>query len=508
MTTEGIFDFKTPVKKKEDPQAFLKPVEQAPVQNVLPDKFFIIKPWKHQLDAINRAIKMYNYAFFFEVGAGKTLATINTLRFRYFQENRVMKTLILCPVVVCENWRREFLKNSKVDKSKLIILKGSGKKRVETILDSTKEDTGKIFITNYEALQMDPLFEAIRAWGPEVIVADEVQRLKSPKAVRTKKAIKLGDMAKHRYILSGTPILNNPMDIWSQYRFLDKGASFDKNFVAFRAKYFIDKNAGMPKQKYFPDWKPRPGIAEEFSQKIYALASRALKKDCLDLPPLVKTQVFAEMSEDQMRMYATMKKAFVAYLEDRACVAQIALTKSLRLQQIVSGYFMDDEGKEHIYNDNPRVEVLRELLKDITPANKVIVWACFRENYKMIEKVLEEEKIPYRVLVGGMKDKDRQTAIDDFEKQEDVRVIVGNQGAGGVGINLIAANTMIYYSRDYSLEKDMQSEARNYRGGSEIHDKVTRIDIVTPGTIDDAILDALYSKKNMAEEILTWKNKI
>jgi SWI/SNF-related matrix-associated actin-dependent regulator of chromatin subfamily A-like protein 1 len=465
---------------------------------------YIIAPWEHQKKSIEIAINKRDFAFLFEAGTGKTGALINVLRYRFAVEKRVMRTLILCPVVVVENWKNEFKKHSKCEKN-VVLLKGSAKKRIELFESSPPES---IFITNYEALQMKDLHKKFLTWCPEIIVADESHRLKNSKANRTKLAWSLADVAKHRYILSGTPILNNPMDIWAQFRFLDLGQSFDKNFFVFRARYFVDKNAGMPSQKYFPNWKPRPGVAEEFSKKIYAKAMKADKSECLDLPPLVKTEIPVDMSSEQSRMYQSMKSHFIAYLKDKACVAQIALTRGLRLQQIVSGFFVSDDGSVHSYEDLPRLDALEDLLKDIVDDHKVIIWAAFRENYAQIATRLSKMGIPSVQLVGGMTDKARSEAVDSFQNSPSVRVMIGAPGAGGIGINLTSASYMIYFSRSFNLEHDIQSEARNYRGGSEVHQKITRIDLVTPSTIDDLILQALYRKSNIAEEILSWGGKV
>jgi SNF2 family DNA or RNA helicase len=467
---------------------------------------YLIQPWKHQLEAIEKASLQKDFAFLFEMGGGKTCATINTLRFQYTKEGRILKTIIFCPIIVCENWRREFKLHSKVF-SNVHILKGSQKERIKTFLTYHKESS--IFICNYESLQMEDLFNLFYAWMPEILVCDESQKIKNYKAKRTKAIIQLGDVSKHNYILTGTPILNTSMDIWAQYRFLDGGETFGKNFFIFRNQYFWDKNAGMPAMRYFPNWIPKESTYKELQEKIYKKGMRVLKKDCLDLPPLVKQKVFVELGPEQSSMYQQMKELFVAYLGDKACTAQIALTKSLRLQQIISGFFKNEEDEQEIqFKENPRNTALYELLEDIAPNEKVIVWACFRKNYEAISNICQKLEIPFCFITGGMTDKARQKNIDDFNNDPTFRVMIANQGAGGVGVNLTSASCMIYYSRSFSLEHDLQSEARAYRGGSEIHEKITRIDIVAPETIDELVLEALYSKQNIADKILEWRTKL
>ena len=454
------------------------------------------------MDAIERAKDLNGYALFFDMGAGKTCTAINILRHKCYNENRLLKTLVLCPPVVRENWRREFLTHSTIPGDKIHVLDGSSKKRLEKF-----QQNDGIFITNYESLIMKDLFKAFHNWRPEMLIADESHKLKSPKSKRTKAAISLADVSKYKLLLTGTPILNTGMDIWSQFRILDGGQTFDKNFYAFRAKWFVDKNAGMPRQQYFPKWVPIPGMEESFNKKIYQKASRVLKKDCLELPPLVRERVEVEMSPEQMRMYKAMEKDFIAYLDGKACVASIALTKVLRLQQIVSGFFTDDAGENHCFETNPRLNALKDILEGISSDHKIVVWATFRASYGPISNICDRLGIEYVTLYGGMSDKERQKAIDSFQGDKKVRVVIANQAAGGTGVGLTSASYSVYFSRSFNLEHDSQSEARNYRGGSEIHEKVTRIDLVAPGTIDETILDALSRKENIANNILKLRER-
>jgi SNF2 family DNA or RNA helicase len=226
-----------------------------------------------------------------------------------------------------------------------------------------------------------------------------------------------------------------------------------------------------------------------------------LKKDCLDLPPLVKQRLEVKMPIEQRRMYKQMKDHFITYLGSRACVAQLALTKALRLMQIVSGFVKLDNGKEETIK-NERTKALSELLVDLVPKHKVIVWACFRHNYKQIAAVCRNLGVGHVQAHGGTTAKDKELAIEKFMEDDETRVFIGNQGAMGIGVNLTVASYCVYFSRSFSLEHDLQSEARNHRGGSEIHEKITRIDLVCPDTIDDLVLKALANKEKMGEQLL------
>lgn len=466
-----------------------------------------VKLWDHQKEVRDKALSQQNYALFLDLGTGKTCTTIQILANHYNRHRRVLSTLILCPISVTENWRREIIRFSNVDPSNIVMLTGTAKKREELIKNSMRS-TGKIMIMNYEGLIMKPVLNLLLEVAPQILVLDESQRCKSYKARRTVAAIQLSSRAWHRYILSGTPILNSPMDIFTQFHILDRGETFGKNFFAFRQAYFYDQNAGMPSHKYFPAWRPRPGTYEELQRKIYMKASRVMKSECLDLPPLTRARVYCDMSPQQAKAYKDMLKNFIAYVGDSACVASLALTKALRLQQIVTGFIVDENENALVFDKNPRIEALKDTLEDIPPGEKAIIWASFRENYRHIESLFLKEGYSYRVLVGGISDSERQKAIDDFQNDPSVRFLIANQAAGGVGINLTAASYAVYYSRSFRLEDDLQSEARNYRGGSCQHDKITRIDIVTPGTIDEVILDVLARKESIANHILTLKDRL
>lgn len=477
---------------------------------------YLIPLWKHQEEAIRRATApgQRDFALFFDMGTGKTATTINILRHRYFENKRIMRTLILCPVVVCENWRREFNAHSKIG-HQVFVLKGSEKQRLALFNEKKELRSAPIFVTNYEALQMKGLMQALLNWKAEILVCDESQRLKNPKAVRTKMAIMLADLAKHRHILSGLPILNTPLDIWSQFRVLDKGESFldhlgyPLNFWAFRNRYFYDKNAGMPVDRHFPKFLPVDGCLESLNKIIYKKAMRVMKSECLDLPPFIRIKIEVDLDPEQERLYESMKKHFIAYLKSgEAVTAQIAVTKALRLQQIVSGYCKTEDGKEITLKHNPRLDALESLLEDIPSTEKVIIWATFKENYRQIRNLCEKLGLTYVELHGDIDRKQHQKSIDSFQTDPSIRVMIANQGAGGIGVNLTAASVAIVYSRNFNADHDQQSEARNYRGGSEIHTKVTRYDLIAKNTIDEIIVESLANKLNIAEEILNLKDRL
>jgi len=307
--------------------------------------------------------------------------------------------------------------------------------------------------------------------------------------------------------------LNTQMDLYMQFRILDGGETFGKNPWAFRNMWFDDENAGWSGQpNYFPKYVPRPQTFEKFAELVNKKMVVAKKADCLDLPEFVCVDRFVEMGQEQSRMYKQMRDEYLTFVKSqleggtpRAVVAQLAITKSLRLQQIVSGFAKDDEGTIHWLPQNPRIKALEDILEDLVDHHKVIVWSVFKENYKMVAELLKKMDIGYSELHGDISPTEKQEEINKFKRDPKCRVMIANQSAGGVGINLIEATYAIYYSRNFSLEADLQSEARNYRGGSEIHDKITRINLVAKETIDELISESLAGKQQIGEKILSWK---
>ena len=466
------------------------------------------KLWDHQKKGVERALQGKEFAFYYDAGTGKTLTTITVLRHIFARNKQLLRTLVLAPVIVLENWKEEWAKFSKVNQKHILVLIGPTKKRIAKLSEGVKRYGSQlIIITNYESLVASKeFFAAISEWHPQCMVIDESQRIKSYNSKTTKLVTELADFAQYKYLLTGTPILNTPMDIYSQFRALDGGETFGHNFFSFRAKFFYDKNAGMPSHVHFPKWVIREDAHEELNKKIYTKAARAVKSECLDLPPLVKTKIFVDLPPNSRKMYEQMKEEFVTFLEDRTITADIALTKTLRMLQICNGFIKDSDGKVSSIA-SPKKEALKELLKDICQSEKVIVWCCFKDNYSQVRDVCEKLKIKYVEAHGGITNTRKYLAVERFNTDPDTKLFIGHPGSLGVGINLIAASHSIYFSRSYNLEHDVQSEARNYRGGSEIHQKVTRIDLVARETIDEQVIQASEDKVVGAEKILAILKK-
>lgn len=458
--------------------------------------------WEHQKIGIELGKKNPDCALLFEMGTGKTRTALEILRARINENRRILRTLIVGPSAVVYNWRDEIKKYTKIPLEKVFVLQGSVANRIQMIKVLPKDS---IFITNYEAFANGKFVEAFMFSPPEFMILDESHRVKGHSALRTKALFKISDQmnnypVKYRMILTGTPVLNNEMDLFAQYRILDGGKRLGKNFFEFRTKYFEDKNKFMPKHTHFPKWVPKQTAKDILKGLISQISIHASKDECLDLPPLVRVTVPVDMGAAQKKAYQDMKSDFLAVCKEGVAVATLAITKALRMQQILSGFLKLEDGTIHRFDENPRAAALEDLLEDITSKHKVIVWSIFHEDHEVVRTICKKMKLDYAELTGEITDKQQQ--IERFQTDDKCRVMIASQAAGGTGVNLTEASYMIYYSRGYSLEHDMQSEARAYRGGSEKHKSITRIDLVNEGTLDVAVLKALQGKKDLSKDIL------
>ena len=467
---------------------------------------YVGTPWAHQLEALERSKSLDNIALLHEVGTGKSFSAILIARYKMQQAGGALRTLVICPPIVVKNWQKEWKAHSHLKDHHILCLTGSGKQRLKLL--EKYGDKAVVVITNYQSLTlMPPLLKALKEWKPAIFIGDELHRAKSHNSKTALKSAEMSAVAKYKIGLTGTPVLNTPMDLFGQYLVLDGGATFGTNFFSFRAEYFWDVNHRMPSHIHFPKWEAREGSEKKLADKISSTSMSVKKSECLDLPPYIREVIGVELTPTQRKMYKEMAEDFVTYVDGKACVARLALTKMLRLLQITTGFISlegaDGEGRTICsVKDNPRIKVLRELLTDIEPGGKVIVWASFKQNYLDIAACCTSLGLSYVEVHGDISAKGKEAAVKAFQEEESVRILIGNQGAGGIGINLIQAPSSVFYSRNFSLEQDLQAEARNYRGGSEIHARITRYDLVAENTIDEVVAERLAMKQAISNSII------
>lgn len=457
-----------------------------------------MKLWKHQEESVRRFQRQVEagykgIALFHEQGTGKTITALECAS----SIPDTHRILIITPAITITNWCREIKSHTGLTACPLT---GSAKQRADALESSDALYT----VCNYESVRIKSLWSLIKSTSWDCIILDESHRIKNPSSQIAKEILSLCSEVPYVLVLSGTPILTSPLDAYTQLKVLEPHDgklpySVGYNYYAYRARYFYNNNSSNPFVS-FADWRIRPGAEKDIAEIIDNRSYRVLKSECLDLPPVVRQTILVGLTPEIQESYIELEKYFVTNCHGLTVITDLVLTQMLRLLQMLSGIVSN--GAETRLVETQKHEALRELLPTLVNNHKVIIWANFVPAISSIQGICNELKIPHGLIAGGQTASERQRAIDSFQNDETIRVLIANQAAGGIGVNLTAASYMIYFSKGYSLEHDLQSEARCHRGGSEIHQKVTRIDLVTEGTIEEKVNEALASKLSMAELLL------
>ena len=468
---------------------------------------FKTKPYEHQLKALEKSWASDTYALFMEMGTGKSKVLVDNIAMLY-DRGAIKGALIVAPKGVYKNWDQiefpvhlpDHVENTKV------LWEPTITKKKQAELDTLFDDKGdlKILIMNVEAFSTNKGLDFARSFlnifvGRALIGIDESTTIKNPTAKRTKNILKLADLAKYRRILTGSPVTKSPLDLFSQCEFLDPYHLGHASYYSFRARYanMVKRNFGGRQVQLVVSYRRLDELADILDKFSY----RVLKEDCLDLPEKVFTKRLVELTPEQDKAYKQMKQMALAMLDNGEVMTTVnVMTQLMRLHQITCGHFKADDGTTTALKNN-RIDALMQLLEETE--GKVIIWANYREDIKNIVESLkkaygEASTVEYH---GGVDATLRQKHIALFqEKNGPARYFVGNAQTGGYGITLTAANTVVYYSNSYDLEKRLQSEDRAHRIGQT--GSVTYVDLIAENTVDHKIVKSLRSKINIANEIM------
>lgn len=464
-------------------------------------------PYDHQRKALEASWAEEYYALFMEMGTGKTKVAIDTMAVLY-EAGKINAALIVAPKGVYDNWFKNEIPAHLPDRIERTLLRWTPAKTKRMEIDLKDFIVGdlngiKIFVMNIEAFSTSRGTDAATAFlyqNPNnLVVVDESTTIKNRKAARTKNIVKLQEYSKYRRILTGSPITKSPMDLFSQCDFLKNKALGFNSYFAFQARYANIQQRTMGHRSFQQIVGYRR--LDELSEKLDTFSDRVLKQDCLDLPEKVYVRREIEFTPEQKKLYTQMKKLALAKLEsgELATTASV-LTQIMRLQQICCGFIQPDEGEIETIPSN-RLKELLELSDEVQ--GKAIIWATYTHDILRIEEELKLRFGPDSVATyyGGTPQDQRQEIVTRFQDKADpLRFFVGQPRTGGYGITLTAANTVIYFSNSYDLEIRLQSEDRAHRIGQT--NKVTYIDMVSPDTIDEKILQALRSKIDVAGQVL------
>lgn len=490
------------------------------------------KPFEHQKKAFLISSTLDASALLMEQGTGKTLAAIATAGKR-FLDGEISKLLVVAPLSVVRVWVNEFKKHADFPYN-IRVVEGTLEKKKAVFKQKVIPNVLDVIVVNYDALiqrtkriaktvderknvemekrekvgietvkyvESGGIGQDILDWKPDMVILDESQRVKNRDAKRSEFVHKLGDLVKYKMILTGTPVTQSPLDLWSQYRFLNKHILDGESFWKFRNKYAI---MGGYKDKEVVGYKN----LDDLIAKAHSIAYRVTKKEALDLPEFTDQILYCELEPETRKHYNNMRKKMLIELGDIGKVkAQIVLTKLLRLSQITGGFLPVDTGKktsdgDEVWNvvkiGEEKLKVLKDFIEDFPVDKKLVVFCRFIPEIEEIVKMLRKMNISAESLKGDTKNRD--DLITRFQEKNDPRVLVVQIATGGLGITLTRADTAIFYSNSYSFADYEQARARIHRIGQR--NMVTYINIIARDTIDEEVLNALEAKKSVADVVV------
>lgn len=465
--------------------------------------------YKHQIRGANMALRAFGaldaktpgggFGELFEMGCGKTLTTIAVVGALY-NLGKIDRVLVVAPTSVCSVWPHDLNQFATFPWEARVLL-GDKKKRLKALneLENWPFKALRIAVINYESTHREGIFEALSAYKPDLIVCDESQRIKNPSAAQSKALHKLGDAAPFRMILSGTPVQNNAVDLYSQYRFLDP-AVYGANFYAFKNRYCIMGGYGQHQIVGYRNM-------DELVEKEHSVAYRVTKEECLDLPQQTFINRYIQFTDAEQAIYEQLRKSSFLELETGENVtATTILTMYLRLMQLTGGFLTADESTRPKQVNTAKLDALADIVDDyvVDAGKKLVIFARFRAEIAAIENLLRLRKIQYGSIYGDVPMEERGKIVEDFQTNPDTKVFVAQIQTAGLGITLHAASTAVFYSYDYNYANYAQALARIHRIGQRL--PVTYIHLVVDGSIDEKILAALENKEDMAKTVVdSWR---
>lgn len=471
---------------------------------------FKTKPYAHQLEALERSHDKLNYGYFMEMGCGKSKVLIDNIA-HLAADGKIDTAVIIAPKGVYRNWETKEIPVHFPDNVPVEVFtwkSTAGKKDMERLVEGAKSRGHfRILLANVEGFATAKLPKYVEAFtkGTTFLLAvDESTTIKNPKAKRTKTLVKIGEKAKYKRILTGSPVTKSPLDLYAQCGFMSKKLLGHDSYWSFQGRYAITRTQKMGSHSF----QQVVGFRnlEELSNKLDNFSYRVTKEQALDLPEKIYTVREVGLSDKQIEYYLSLKKMAIAVLEDGDLVsAPAAMTQLIRLQQVLCGHVVTDEGEVKDI-PNKRLPALLDCVEEMS--GKVIIWSRFRYDIKAIEEALAKKYGRDSVVTyyGDTTDEQRQHAINVFQ-DGDCRFFVANPMTAGYGLTLTAATNVIYYANDFNLETRVQSEDRCHRIGQ--HHPVTYVDFVAKGTVDEHIVKVLQNKidlsaKTLGEEVRQW----
>ena len=441
-----------------------------------------------------------------EMGTGKTIQVLTCLR-----DQKLYPALVVCPNSMKLVWEVEA--GRWTPDASVQVVHGSAAVRRRQI-----ESGADITVINWESLRLHSRlapYGSVRLTDAEkelkelnavnylAVVADEAHRMKDPRAKQTRavKAVANGSPSSIRLALTGTPIADHPGDLWSLLNFASPedfprwGAYLDRYcLMSWNAFGGADIVGIVPQNR------------AEFDRIVNPLLLRRLKVNVLpQLPAKLPPQIrYAHMSVKQNKAYRDMAKTMIAELEGQPLAAFNPLTRMIRLSQFASAYAALDGDEVRLTEPSCKVDALVDIM-DEAGDDPLVVFAESRQLIELCEARLSKLKVPFGSIHGAISVAERQANVDAFQAGR-LRVMLCTTAAGGEGITLTAASTVVFLQRSWSMIHNKQAEDRVHRPGQER--PVTVIDVVAPGTVEEYKLSRLGEKQDRFEDLLRDKDQV
>ncbi|QOJ33928.1 MAG: hypothetical protein HRU82_02720 [Nitrospira sp.] len=406
-----------------------------------------------------------------------------------------MRTLILCPKSVVQVWPAEFERHGARPVGCLPLDDGTTKQRSEALATfltlQRARSTPAIVILNYDAAWRDGMSNTLLRAGWDAVICDESHRIKAPGGKAAMFVSRLGDVTPNRLCLTGTPMPHSPLDVYAQYRFLDKGI-FGTSFTAFRARYAKMGGYGNHQVLGYEN-------QDDLQKKFYSIAYRVTSVDVQNLPEAVDVVRPVRLSAYAMRLYKTLKDEFVVGVADGTVTASNALTRLLRLQQIASGWAKKDHDVgtgvdgELVQVDSAKQDALADLMEDLNDEEPIVIFCRFHHDLDAVHTVAAALGRASLELSG------RKNELAAWQSGAAPVLAVQIQ-SGGVGINLVRARYCVFYSLGFSLGEYLQARKRTHRPGQNRN--VTYFHLVARDTVDEAVYKALEARQDVVESVL------
>ena len=430
-------------------------------------------------------------ALLMQMGCGKSLVGVAVMGAMYL-DAKINRVLIVAPLSILSVWEEELERFADFPYT-ITVLKGSSAKKRDALRNAKNGDELQIVIVNYESCWR--LEDELLAFDADLIIADEGHKIKEGRTAQSKAMHRLGDKASYKLLLTGTVITNKEIDVFSQYRFLDKSV-FGSSFFAFRNRYF-DMTGYGGHTPVFKKW-----MSEDFLNRLHSIAFRVTKAECLDLPEIMEEVRNVELEPKAMKLYRQIEKESFAELATSEVSAVNVLTKLLRLSQITGGHLTDDEGDTNAVS-TAKLDALSDIIDSVMQENKkLVIMARFVPEMNDIQRLLEQKGIDYAVIRGNVKNREEQ--VHRFQNDDNCRVFLGQIAAAGLGLTLTAASTIVFYSLDYSMSNFEQAKARIHRVSQK--NDCLYIYLVCKGTVDTKVIRSLRNKTDLAKALVDdWR---